>query len=60
MVLDNIIGFGLICKKKLFVSFKFIDDIKNVLMEDLRSIGLFDKVIKSIKEGILWEFLYIV
>nr|WIF88792.1 helix-hairpin-helix domain-containing protein [Acholeplasma laidlawii] len=51
-VLDNIPGLGPTRKKKLLASFKSIDDIKNASTEDLRSIGLPDKVIKSIKEGI--------
>jgi excinuclease ABC subunit C len=51
-VLDNIAGLGPTRKKKLLASFKSLDEIMAASTEDLRRIGLPDKVIKAIKEGI--------
>jgi len=51
-VLDNITGLGPTRKKKLLASFKSLDEIMAASNEDLRRIGLPDKVIKAIKEGI--------
>lgn len=51
-ILDNIAGLGPTRKKKLLASFKSLDEIKAASTEDLRHIGLPDKVIKAIKEGI--------
>ena len=51
-VLDNIPGLGPTRKKKLLSSFNSLDAIKAASTEDLRKIGLPDKVIKAIKEGI--------
>lgn len=51
-VLDHIPGLGPTRKKRLLANFSSLDAIKNASTEDLRKIGLPDKVIKGIKEGI--------
>lgn len=51
-VLDNISGLGLKRKKLLLLNYQSIDDIKNANNEDLRKLGIPDKVIKAIKEGL--------
>ena len=51
-VLDNVKGLGPTRKKKLLSTFTSIDDIKNATVDQLREIGLPDKVIKAIKEGL--------
>ncbi|MBN3490702.1 excinuclease ABC subunit UvrC [Acholeplasma equirhinis] len=51
-VLDSIPGLGPTRKKKLLTQFKSIDEIKGASVEALREIGLPDKVIKAIKEGL--------
>ena len=45
-------GLGPTRKKKLLSTFTSIDDIKNATVDQLREIGLPDKVIKAIKEGL--------
>src|SRR5690606_23891220 len=51
-VLDLIPGLGPTRKKKLLTQFKSIDEIKGASIDELREIGLPDKVIKAIKEGL--------
>ncbi len=51
-ILDNIPGLGVSRKKKLLTNYKSLDEIKQANVTDLRQIGLPDKVIKAIKEGI--------
>jgi excinuclease ABC subunit C len=51
-ILDHIKGLGKERKKILLSQFSSLDDIKNASVEDLRAIGLPDKVVKAIKEGI--------
>ncbi len=51
-VLDHIKGLGKERKKMLLSKFRSLDDIKNASIDELRSIGLPDKVVKAIKEGI--------
>ncbi len=51
-ILDNINGLGKERKKKLLATFNSLDEIKEASIESLRTIGLPDKVIKAIKEGI--------
>ncbi|VEU82725.1 excinuclease ABC subunit C [Acholeplasma hippikon] len=56
-VLDNIPGLGKERKKKLLIKFSSLDAIKAASNDELREIGLPDKVIKAIKEGISWNYL---
>jgi excinuclease ABC subunit C len=51
-VLDHIPGLGKTRKKILLATYTSLDDIKHASIEDLRKLGLPDKVVKAIKEGI--------
>lgn len=51
-ILDNIPGLGVERKKKLLTYYKSLDEIKMADIDELRRIGLPDKVVKAIKEGI--------
>lgn len=51
-VLDHIPGLGKTRKKILLATYTSLDNIKHASIEDLRKLGLPDKVVKAIKEGI--------
>ena len=51
--LDQIKGIGPARKKMLLQHFKSIDDLRNASIEELKSLGLNDEIIKRMKEVIL-------
>lgn len=51
-VLDNIPGLGKTRKNRLLTSFPSIEKIKEASVDELREVGLPDRVIKAIKEGL--------
>lgn len=51
--LDQIKGIGPARKKMLLNHFKSIDDLRNATIEELKSLGLTDAIIKQMKEVIL-------